>query len=180
MNDSIDRVNAICNNSLFQEQLKAIAKDERDRKFCKHGMDHLLDVARLSYIYYLESLLDEKISISDVTGAASRCAIINKDIIYAAALLHDIGRHCEYETGEPHHKAGVRLARVIMSQCGYQEFEIKHVSSAISSHRENGGQANRLGEWLYRADKSSRKCFACEARNECNWSLEKMNLKVNI
>ena len=50
MNDSIDRVNAICNNSLFQEQLKAIAKDERDRKFCKHGMDHLLDVARLSYI----------------------------------------------------------------------------------------------------------------------------------
>ena len=180
MNNSIDRVNAICDNTLFQEQLQAIAKDERNRKFCKHGMDHLLDVARLSYIYYLESRIDRGHLASSITGAASSRVILNKDIIYSAAMLHDIGRHCEYVNGEPHDKAGARLARTIMSQCGYQEFEIKQVISAISNHREKGKSTNQLGKLLYRADKSSRACFACEARSECNWSFEKMNLKVDI
>ena len=56
-------------------ELEHIREDEKDRKFCRHGMEHLLDVARLMYIEALEAGEDAP-----------------RDLIYAAALLHDIGR----------------------------------------------------------------------------------------
>lgn len=49
-------------------------KKKKDRIFCGHDMGHLLDVARLAWIFNLEANQE-----------------ISKERIYAAALLHDIG-----------------------------------------------------------------------------------------
>ena len=54
-------------------------------------MSHLLDVARIAYIRNLEK------------GYGFR-----KDVIYAAAVLHDIGKALQYEEKVPHEIAGER------------------------------------------------------------------------
>ena len=56
-------------------------------------MSHLLDVARIAYIRNLEK------------GYGFR-----KDVIYAAAVLHDIGKALQYEEKVPHEIAGERIA----------------------------------------------------------------------
>lgn len=51
----------------------------------RHGMVHFLDVARIGTIIALEEGLK-----------------IDREWIYAAALLHDCGKHEQYEIGIPH------------------------------------------------------------------------------
>ena len=157
---------------MYQEAYRQIQTLEENRKFCGHTMAHFLDVARLMWIYVLEE-----------QGRFSR------DLVYAAALLHDMGRAEQYLSGIPHEKAGAQLAERIMKDCGFCEAEICEVKEAISGHR-NAGRSSRqiesqdaagtrtLGEYLYRADKRSRCCFSCPAEKECNWPQEKKNLQL--
>lgn len=161
----MDRINGIFHHRRFGSELRNIEADEKDRKFCRHGIEHLMDVARLMYIHDLE------------TGGRTP-----RDLIYAAALLHDIGRHAQYAEGTPHDEAGAAIAGEIMGDCGFSEEEIRQVTEAIRAHRneESASGGETLGEMLYRADKESRLCFACGARDECNWPEEKMNLKVGV
>ena len=72
-------------------------------------MSHLLDVARIAYIRNLEK------------GYGFR-----KDVIYAAAVLHDIGKALQYEEKVPHEIAGERIAGEILdtlpkSSSSYEE-----------------------------------------------------------
>ena len=157
-----DRIGAIQSHPLFQEQYALLAQAEAHREFCRHTLEHLLDVARLMYIYALED------------GAA-----VSKEQIYAAALLHDIGRYEQLSSGTPHHLAGGRMAAEILTDCGFSPEEIGPIRSAIEAHRsvplpEDGP----LTAYLYRADKASRLCFACPARERCNWPEEKKNLHI--
>ena len=78
---------------LFREYYKRLEEAERDRKFCRHQMDHLLDVARIAYIQNLERKLG-----------------FSKEMIYAAALLHDIGKVRQYEEKIPHEIASAEIA----------------------------------------------------------------------
>ena len=71
----MDRVNQIWSHPAYQEHYKKIQELESERIFCRHTPEHFLDVARLMYIYALEEHLE-----------------LPKELIYAAALLHDIGR----------------------------------------------------------------------------------------
>ena len=68
-------VEAIRNHPLYEKHYNKLKKTEQERIFCRHQMEHLLDVARIAYIYNLEQGLG-----------------ITKDVIYGAALLHDIGK----------------------------------------------------------------------------------------
>ena len=70
----------ILKNRSYTSLIENIEKKERNRFFCRHGMEHLIAVARIAYI----------ISLEEESG-------ISKDIIYAASLLHDIGRAEERE-----------------------------------------------------------------------------------
>lgn len=154
------RVHRIQCHPLFQALLQKLQDAEKDRRFCRHTMEHFLDAARLMYIYALED------------GAALR-----KDVIYAAALLHDIGRYEQLTGGTPHDIAGARLAGAIMQDCGFTADEIHCVQNAILEHRTQEGAAGTeaLSVYLYRADKQSRLCFACPAQAACNWAEEKKN-----
>lgn len=159
------RANRILQHPLYRKALEQIEQTEEKRIFCKHDMEHFLAVARLVWIYNLRQ------------GAG-----IPREVVYAAALLHDIGRAQEYEKGSPHHEAGAQLARDILRECGFSEEERRQISEAILFHRgsqkEGAGQENDLHALLYKADKASRNCFVCGARDVCKWRPEAMNMEI--
>ena len=156
------RVNQIYNHPLFQEKYLALQVAEKDRMFCKHTLEHLIDVARLMYIYALEHGFS-----------------IEKEMIYAMALMHDIGRIDQIEKGIPHEQAGAELCDRILPDCGFTEKETETIKASILHHRNAVNDANNsCYEMLYWADKKSRNCYACDMREACNWDEEKMNLKI--
>lgn len=156
----MERIRSIQEHPLFLEQYALLQDAEKNRVFCRHTMEHFTDVARLMYIYSLED------------GAG-----LDKPLIYAAALLHDIGRYEQIASGTPHHLSGARIAGAILKDCGFSPEEISSVQEAIKNHRNACSKdAPALSRYLYRADKQSRSCFSCPARKECNWPDEKKNL----
>ncbi len=157
-----ERINNILNHDLYREYLEKNKAAEIERRFCRHDMSHFLDVARLAMIFNLQ----EKLGIPE-------------EIIYAAALLHDIGRWKQYEDGTPHEEASAVLAPGILSDCGFSEREISQILSAVLHHRkESVKEEASLDGIFYRADKMSRSCFACEAEGECNWKGDKKNMDL--
>ncbi|MDE5863176.1 MAG: HD domain-containing protein [Lachnospiraceae bacterium] len=159
----MERIEKILKHPLYQSNCHKIEQLEAERIFCRHGIDHSLDVARILYILILERRLD-----------------LPKDIIYATALLHDIGRAVEYEESRPHHEAGAGMAREILRDCGYTESEAEQISSAIISHKCGQTDDRMAGQdillsLLYEADKLSRNCFDCKAQGECYWKEEQRN-----
>lgn len=159
----MERVNRILQHHTYKACLRQIYELEAERIFCGHDMAHFLDVARLAYIFNLEENLQ-----------------IEKERIYAAALLHDIGRHIQYQDGTPHQEAGLPFAEEILKDCGFTEEERKDILEAIARHRDvTVKKEPTLAGLIYRGDKMSRSCFGCRAEKECNWSAEKKNLNIN-
>lgn len=159
----MERVNRILHNESYKRHLQENRVAEEGRIFCHHNMEHFLDVARIAMIFNLEEGMG-----------------IPRDMIYGAALLHDIGRHEQYETGIPHESASARIAPDILADCGYDAEEIREIVEAIAGHRDReSGQRQDLTGILYRADKASRACFACKAARQCSWSRERKNLELN-
>ena len=158
----MERVNGILKDPLYRTCLSTIALFERARIFCGHDMAHFLDVARLAYIFNLEENLG-----------------IEKEEIYTAALLHDVGRFVQYEDGTPHQLAGLPFAKELMERYGYEEEEKARILRAIENHRNRAVREEKsLTGIIYRADKMSRSCFGCKAEKECDWSPEKKNLRI--
>lgn len=182
----MERVEAIRNNPLFRASMERIERAESEREFCRHGMSHVLDVARIAWIAALER----------------RCRV-SKDVVYAAALLHDVGRAEQYATGEDHDVAGARIAGEILkglpASLQFDAAERSAILAAVAGHRgpaasEAHGRApegslpdssaQELGEVLARlvkeADNRSRACYACPARDACYWPDERKNLSLDI
>ena len=59
----MERVNQILQHTLYQSCRRQIDEKEKDRIFCGHDMGHLLDVARLAWIFNLEA---KEVSSTDV------------------------------------------------------------------------------------------------------------------
>lgn len=158
----MDKVNFIINDEAFVSELKKIESLEKDRIYCRHGMSHLMDVARIAYISSLERGLG-----------------IDREIIYAAALLHDIGRGCQYVTGEHHDIAGVRIAKDILSRSSFDEEEQALILEAVAKHRGYDSaqkeDAGIISELIKTADNKSRLCFWCEAYDTCKWESDRKN-----
>ena len=155
----MERIEKILNHDLFKYYVLENEKEEKNRLFCHHDMGHFLDVARIARILNLE----EK-------------AGLDAEIVYAAALLHDIGRHLQYWEKIPHEEASAMLAPRILQECGYKEEEQEEILFAIAAHRDREKASKRtLAAILYRADKLSRPCFCCKQESNCNWKQEKKN-----
>ena len=157
------RVNAILRHPLFEEKLRLLDELEAERAFCRHDLTHLMDVARLMWIDVLEQGLE-----------------IDRDVVYAAALLHDLGRAEQMQRGIPHEQAGAALAERILPDAGFSAEETDAVIAAIRCHRSSASADARemLGEILYRADKACRTCWRCGARGACNWPEERKNAGI--
>ena len=155
----MQRVNQILEADAFKEYLGKNEQAEANRKFCHHDMGHFLDVARIAMIINKEEQYG-----------------VETELIYAAALLHDIGRWQQYEDGTPHEKASAVLAPDILQKCGFDKKEIALIVKAISRHRDSEVKEQKdLDGLLYRADKLSRPCFSCKAEKDCKWKGEKKN-----
>lgn len=125
-------------------------------------MEHFLAVARIALILNLKEQLKT-----------------DEELIYAAALLHDIGRHIQYEDGTPHERASARIASGILDDCGFLPNEKAVILEAILKHRApEAALENNLSALLYRADKLSRPCFACPSEAECRWKEGKKNKEL--
>jgi uncharacterized protein len=158
----MERVNAILNNPIYIANLKIIEESEKKRIFCKHDLEHFLNVARIMKIKALEDNLP-----------------IATSIIYATSFLHDLGRSIQYTLGEDHAKASARLAREILPTCNFTFEEIELIAFAIQNH--NSKDSNEpLAKLLCYADKISRNCFICPAKKACNWPENKKNKGVTI
>ncbi len=158
----MDRIDKILNHKLFLYHLRANEAAEAQRCFCRHNMNHFLDVARIGMIINLEENLK-----------------VEKEWIYAAALLHDMGKHIQYANGTPHEVASAEIAPKILADCGFDKKETDVIVEAILSHRDEKAKEERnLKGILYRADKASRSCFACKAEPECNWKEGRKNLQI--
>ena len=156
---SNNRVNSIINNNTYKEAIVKLEEYEEKREFCKHDMEHFMNVSRIAYIMTLEEGLN-----------------YSKDVIYAIGLLHDIGRVKQYEDGTNHDIASVEMSVEILKGTDFTKDEIDVILNGIANHRKESD--NKLEEIIYKADKLSRQCFRCEAENECYWSKEKKNLKI--
>ena len=157
----LDKINKILNNHYFNECLNKNIESESNRKFCKHDLQHFLDVARIAYIMVLEKNLN-----------------ISKEIIYACALLHDIGKWKQYSEEVPHEMVSAQIANQILKECDYSEQNIKLVVSSILNHRVHENEDIIFNSILYKSDKISRNCFCCNAEKLCNWSQEKKNHSI--
>nr|WP_236006098.1 HD domain-containing protein [Paradesulfitobacterium ferrireducens] len=148
---SMKRVNDLIDHPEFQRHLEKTEEMERERKFCKHGFEHGLAVARIAHAYLLEK------------GTKPE-----REVVYAAGLLHDIGRWLEYETGKDHALASAELARPILAACGFSGSEIGIIEQGIREHRLHGQPGlSALGEALALADDWARDCRSCTARADC-------------
>ena len=88
------RLNEVVHHWIYQDYYGRIKRLEKERIFCCHQMTHLLDVARIAYIKNLEENLG-----------------FEKDVIYTAAVLHDIGKSFQYKWTIPHEVAGEKIAK---------------------------------------------------------------------
>ena len=171
----MQRIDNILKNETYLFLMGKIRERELARIFCCHGLDHCLDVARIAYMLDMDE------------GAG-----IDRELIYAAALLHDVGRADPDNTGMEHHILSVRYAGDILRQCGFEEVrqvvgkctkiikwectihnenkdETEIICDAIGSHNTDGADRHGLAYFLYKADKLSRNCFNCAAADECYW-----------
>ena len=156
------RVNKILKNSLFRSCMQEIDEAEKERIFCGHGIEHLLSVARIMHINALENNID-----------------INKEIIYASALLHDIGRARAYRLHTDHAAESAEIAGQILEACGFEKAETDEIIYAVLHHNDSK-KSSELCALLRTADKLSRNCFACKAYEECYWSENKKNEGVTV
>lgn len=159
---SLLRAEQIRKHPLFVQEYARLQRMEQGRIYCGHDMSHFLDVARACWIRVLEEGLD-----------------LTKDVVYAAALLHDIGKGRQYEFGTPHHLASAELAQTILPDCGFDSEETQAIVQAIRLHRTPAAEDAPLVGLLYEADKKTRLCFCCAAGQDCNWPEEKKNHTIN-
>ncbi|MBC9784233.1 HD domain-containing protein [Heliobacterium chlorum] len=205
---TLNRVRRILEQPFFLQCLEQNAAWEKDRLFCHHDLTHLLDVARIAYILALESpdeyrqftqalhqrshAADARIqgvseTVKDEKAEAVEKANLTiddqikakaKEVIYSAALLHDMGKWKQYETGEDHAKVGAELCKPLLKDCGFSDIEIDLIAEAIRHHRKKERKMSPtfLGQILARADGYSRLCCRCEQTNDCNWKKKQETL----
>lgn len=155
-------VNNIIEHPAYKEALAEIAIREENRIFCRHNTDHFMNVARIAMILNLEEHRE-----------------VDKDLIYATALLHDIGRHIQYDDKTPHEIASAEIAEPILKDCGFRKKEIQQIIQAILLHRsQKESQKHDLADVIYRADKLSRECYFCQASEICDWKKGKKNKEL--
>jgi len=159
----LDRIDMIKKDPLYLECLSLNSLREQERVFCRHDQEHLEAVARISLKIITEAVgLDRFARDQGLEGTTQAAGVI-----YAAGLLHDLGRWRQYDAGEDHAGAGARLARPVLERAGFAKQEIGLVTRAITEHRRAGPGASLLGRVICLADDLSRPCATCQARSEC-------------
>lgn len=157
------RIELLLKDALYSEYIKCNTDEESGIKYCQHGLQHHIDVARIAYILVLEhNDLNYFVKEGGLSGKLAA-----KETIYAAGLLHDIAKWKEIQDGVDHAAYGARLARNILPNAYFNASEINQICKAIYEHRNISKDMSFLGERIHRADNLSRVCTQCEERIQC-------------
>jgi uncharacterized protein len=151
----VERVNVIIADPDYRGYLQKNNDAEQNRKFCSHHFEHLLSVARITWLLLLEE----------------GTPYISREMAYAAGLLHDIGRWREIADGIDHAVYSAELARPLLKKAGFSEVESALIRKAIAQHRSQSEAVDHispLSSALRKADKYERTCFFCDVRHQCN------------
>lgn len=155
------RIDNILRHPRFSGLLAQIEACEANRIFCRHGLAHLTDVARIAWIDVLENAYP-----------------LQKHTVYAAALLHDLGRAAQYAGLGNHDTAALAEQEQILRDAGFGAADTTDILAAIAAHGSDSDHL--LSRVLYRADKLSRPCHSCSAAAECYWPDEKRNRTITV
>jgi len=158
----LKRIELLLKDQLYNEYIQANTAED-GIKYCQHGLQHHIDVARIAYILVLEH--SDLNYFTREAGLSSKLAA--KETIYAAGLLHDIGKWKEIQAGVNHATYGSRLAPDILARAFFNPNESEHICRAIFEHRNISKDMSFLGERIHRADNLSRACSQCEERAHC-------------
>lgn len=168
------RIELLLNNPLYQDYINYNEQEEAEPRFCRHDISHHIDVARIAYILVLEQNdLNFFVNENRLSGKLAA-----KEIIYAAGLLHDIGKWKEYRSGIDHASFGAKLAREILPQVFFNPNEVEIIARSIYEHRNLSMDMSFLGERIYRADNLARICIDCIHRADCP-KLEKQEINTS-
>ena len=166
--DPLDRINGIINNQEYQDWIIANNQAEYGSEYCRHGLEHAFDVARIAYELWLDNKGNP----------------LAKDIVYAAGLLHDIGFWSKFEDLNEHdddcdcgchdHNAeqetpfqiGAALAEDILFEAGYHPAVISEITKAILNMDNDVKEG--LSVILRKANELSRPCFICPMNDKCD------------
>lgn len=160
----------ILENKEYKFYIEKINELEKDRIYCGHGLNHFFTVAKICIVLARECGID-----------------VDEDIVYGAALLHDLGR---YDINTDNHEVvSCKLAEKILPECGYEPIKILEIVDLITSHRGRyfiseilqlrKTKQLDLKECFKVADQISRKCFECRAIDSCKWK-EEEKIKFEI
>lgn len=143
----------------FLALVDQLTAQEADRIFCKHSLEHFIDVARICYIHCLEDQIP-----------------VAKDLIYVTALLHDLGRCQSQADGKDHHLRSQEIAQTFLAKMDFSSQEQTLILQAIGQHRHNQGPAKDPFIRAFQlADKEARLCFRCPAYELCHWDEARKN-----
>ena len=154
-------IDYITTHPLFIRTMTDIEHEEADRIYCRHGLAHGLDVARIAWIRVLTEHLP-----------------FSRDVVYAAGLLHDIGRLEEKKIGLSHDRAGVALAEQVLRDTPFLPEEKTMILNAVRFHRSADAGHDEFSLLICQADKASRNCFLCAAADTCYWEKDKRNMFI--
>ena len=82
-----------------------------------------------------------------------------KDQFYVTGLLHDIGRVAQYETGEHHSVAGVRIAKKLLMEIEYPTEWMKETLQIVGVHHGREEDEGELYTMEYYIRRSFKKLF---------------------
>ena len=193
----------------FLRLQKRVQQIEQERIYCHHELSHALDVCRMAWMMYLEDQMQKNLRYgSDAekmdTELKNNCELEagftsksepekgmkaenfaelceKKDQFYVTGLLHDIGRVAQYETGEHHSEAGMRIAKELLSEISYPAEWLAETLQIVGVHHgreEENDETGAMEYYIRRADHLSRNCFFCEAADSCKWSDEERNQTI--
>ncbi len=175
----------VLKHPLFVEVMEKIKVLEASRIYCRHHLEHGIDVARMAWIYYLEDRMDGMAKVWTMRPQMNYPEWREekeemKDLIYTCALLHDLGRVAQYETGIHHSVAGIPLVKEILSDIQVPTEWEPQILDVVSEHSqgEYSEDCKNLEYYIMKADHDCRLCFACQAKDTCKWSEEEMNHTV--
>lgn len=157
----MQRIQEIIKHPLFLMHMEKNAESEKDRQFCRHDLSHALDVARISQLRNVEEGL-----------------LLEKELLYAAALLHDITKWQQYADKSPHNETAIAPATKILQETGFTKEEIDNICYAIYHHRKGTGEDNLYARLLFWADKRARACFFCEMGETCHRAQDLKNFTL--
>ena len=157
---SMERINRL----IFDEEYASIClriRPEETRIFCKHDFEHLLNVARLTYLLLLEE----------------GCPFISKEQAYAAGLLHDIGRWKKYLDGVDHADARPRRSHPASLRLPARKIDL--IVEAIRQHRGKIDPQEPLSPWAGPCGSGSTlpPLLLCTALSDCKQIINRPNIE---